>query len=43
MLKAMRQKDSPLPRFEADEDRIFFLVTLCVHPHSIGEAEQRKH
>lgn len=42
MLKAMRQNGSPIPVFETDEDRTFFLVRLPIHPQFMKEAEARK-
>jgi hypothetical protein len=33
----MEKNGSPLPHFETDDDRTYFLCTLPAHPLSIGE------
>jgi ATP-dependent DNA helicase RecG len=34
ILRAMRENGSPPPKFETDEDRIYFLIRLPIHPDS---------
>ena len=41
ILRAMRQNGSPVPVFESDEDRTWFLVRLPVHEQAANEASRQ--
>lgn len=36
MIKALRQNGSPDPLFETDEDRLYFMTTIYIHPNAVG-------
>ena len=42
ILKVMKKNGSPLPEFETDDDRSYFLIRLPVHPEAVSEDASEK-
>jgi ATP-dependent DNA helicase RecG len=39
ILRALEENDSPLPYFDTDADRTFFIAEFYIHPHFIREEQ----